>query len=64
MRISLNYCLSEDLVEVNYLNNFLGVDSALLEIDEIEFSKSLVLRKKSFDASLELLKQNFASGED
>lgn len=61
---SKNYCLSEDLVEVNYLNNFLGVDSALLEIDEIEFSKSLVLRKKSFDASLELLKQNFASGED
>ena len=61
---SKNHCLSEDLVEVNYLNNFLGADSALLEIDEIEFSKSLVLRKKSFDASLELLKQNFASGED
>lgn len=58
-----NICLSADMVEINYLSNFLGRDSVLTEIEQVEWSESLASRKKSLEASLELLTQHCSTGE-
>ena len=60
---SNNFRLSEDMVEVNYLRSFMGLDSASAVIQHIEWSKSSFFRKERLEVALEILSKNCLSGE-